>query len=107
VEQARAFAIHFESQPSLPPELAKLHGVVKRTIAESAVWSAMHAFERGDLGGCDAFLTFALTLSPPIESWPVCQRLRWKRRMGPAVWRLIAPIADRARRWSDPERSAP
>jgi hypothetical protein len=104
VEQARAFAIHFENQAPLPPELIALHAVAKRTIAESAVWSATHAFERGDESACEAFLGFALTISPAIESWPACQRLRWKRRVGPSVWRLISPLADRARRWSRPDR---
>lgn len=102
VEQARAFAIHFESQAPLPPDLIALHDVAKRTIAEAAVWSAAHAFERGDDSSCEAYLGFALSTSPAIESWDAYQRLRWKRCVGPSVWRLIAPLADRARRWSRP-----
>jgi hypothetical protein len=82
--------------------------VVRRTIAEAAVWSAAHAFDRGETVVADAFLGFALATSPGIEAWPACRRLQWKRRVGPTAWRLISPIAERARRLAQPpgERSS-
>ena len=97
-EQKRAFDIHFERQAPLPPGLAALQGVVHRTIAESAFWSAAQAFERGDSSTCDEFLEFASTTSPGIASGRAWRRFQWKRRLGPAAWRLIAPLAARARR---------
>ena len=107
LEQVRAFDIHFDRQP-LPADLAALRAVVRRTIAEAAVWSAAHAFDREEIEVCDAFLDFAVTTSPGIEWWPACWRLRWKRRVGPAAWRMISPIAERARRLTQPagERSS-
>ncbi|MFA5911153.1 MAG: glycosyltransferase family 2 protein [Vicinamibacterales bacterium] len=97
-EQRRAFEIHFRRQEPLTPELATLQTVVNRTIAEAAVWNAGHVFDRGDANGCEAFLTLASATSPGIESWDAWRRLQWKRRLGPAACRLIAPIAARARR---------
>lgn len=97
-EQKRAFDIHFDRQVPLPPELAALQGVAHRTIAESAFWSATLAFERGDSSTCDGFLEFASTTSPGIASWGAWRKFQWKRRLGPAAWRLIGPLAARARR---------
>ena len=107
LEQVRAFDIHFDRRP-LPADLAALRAVVRRTIAEAAVWSAAHAFDRGETVVADAFLGFALATSPGIESWPACRRLQWKRRVGPTAWRLLSPIAERARRLAQPpgERSS-
>lgn len=97
-EQKRAFDIHFDSQAPLLPEFTALQAVVHRTIAESAFWSAAQAFERGDASTCDEFLEFAAKTSSEIESWDAWRRFQWKRRLGPAAWRLIAPLAARARR---------
>lgn len=97
-EQVRAFDIHFDGQAPLSPEVAALQAVVHRTIAESAFWNATLAFERGDASTCDEFLEFASATSPGIESWVAWRRFQWKRRLGPAAWRLLAPLAARARR---------
>lgn len=105
-EQRRAFDIHFQRQAPLTPDRAELQAVVKRTIAESAVWSAAHVFDRGDSRGCEAFLAMASATSPGIESWDAWRRLQWKRRLGPAACRLIAPIAARARRLAGRPASA-
>lgn len=101
-EQKRAFDLHFQRQAPLPPEIAALRPVVHRTIAESAFWNAVQAFERGDSSTCAAFLGFASRTSPGIESWDAWRRLQWKQRIGPAACRLIEPLAARARRLALP-----
>ena len=97
VEQKRAFDIHFEGAP-LSPEVVSLQDVVHHTIAESAFWSAAQAFDRGDAATCDEFLAFAAATSAGIQSWGAWRRFQWKRRLGPAAWQVIAPLAARARR---------
>jgi glycosyltransferase involved in cell wall biosynthesis len=91
-QQRKAFAAHFEQFRDSRPDIRPLEAVAWRTIAESAVWSASHAFDAGDEEACESFLTFASALSPGIEVWRPWRRLRWKRRLGSAVWRRLAPI---------------
>lgn len=96
-EQVRAFDIHFDRR-GLPPHLAPLRAVARRSIAEAAVWSASRAFEADDFEACDEFLAFATQASPGIEAWRPFRRVQWKRRLGPAAWRLVLPIIGGARR---------
>jgi glycosyltransferase involved in cell wall biosynthesis len=91
-QQRRAFAAHFDRYRDSHPEIRPLEAVVWRTIAESAFWSASHAFDAGETATCESFLSFAAALSPGIETWRPWRRLRWKRRIGSAVWRRLAPI---------------
>ena len=105
-EQVRAFDIHF-NRP-MATDLAPLRAVARRTIAEAAVWSAAHAFDRGDLAVCDGFLGFALETAPGINAWGPCRRVQWKRRVGRSAWRMISPLLEGARRITqqDGERSS-
>jgi glycosyltransferase involved in cell wall biosynthesis len=91
-QQRNAFAAHFEQFRDSRPGIRPLEAVVWRTIAESAVWSASHAFDGGETESCARFLSFAATLSPDIETWRPWRRLQWKRRIGAALWRRLAPI---------------
>jgi glycosyltransferase involved in cell wall biosynthesis len=91
-QQRKAFAAHFEQFRDTRPDIRPLEAIVWRTIAESAVWSASHAFDAGETETCEQFLAFAASLSPDIETWRPWRRLQWKRRIGAAIWRRLAPI---------------
>ncbi len=96
-EQVRAFDIHFDSR-SIGADLAPLRAVARRTIAEAAVWSAAHAFDRGELAVCGSFLRFAIETSTDVRWWPPYRRVQLKRRVGPSAWRVISPLLAGARR---------
>jgi glycosyltransferase involved in cell wall biosynthesis len=96
-QQKKAFDAHFERYRLGRLEIVRLEPVVNRTIAESAVWSAAHAFDAGDVHACESFLSFASAICPDITSWHAWRRLTWKRRIGPSLWRPLARIASRAR----------
>jgi glycosyltransferase involved in cell wall biosynthesis len=91
-QQRKAFATHFDQFRDRCPEIRPLEAIASRTIAESAVWNASHAFDAGHRDNCDSFLALAASLDPAIESWGPWRRLQWKRRIGTAVWRRLAPI---------------
>jgi glycosyltransferase involved in cell wall biosynthesis len=98
-EQKRAFDVHFREYEGVRPEIAALEPVLDRSIAESAFWSATRAFEdSGDERACDAYLAFAAKLCPAIEQAKAWRRFQWKRRVGVAIWRRLAPLAAGARR---------
>jgi len=94
--QKRAFDIHFDAYRGVRREIAALEPVLNRTIAESAFWGGARAFDDGDSTACDEFLALASAAWPQIESWAPWRRLRWKRRLGRAVYRWIEPIANTA-----------
>jgi glycosyltransferase involved in cell wall biosynthesis len=96
-QQHKAFAAHFEQFRDSRPDIRPLEPIARRTIAESAVWSASHAFDDGETDACERFLSFAAALSPGIDTWRPWRRLQWKRRIGSAVWRRLAPIRVLAR----------
>jgi glycosyltransferase involved in cell wall biosynthesis len=92
-EQKKAFDVHFEAYRRERPEIAALEPVLDRTIAEAAVWSGGRAFDAGDGGACDEFLSFASRICPDVESSLAWRRLRVKRWIGPTAWRRLEPVA--------------
>jgi hypothetical protein len=96
-EQRRAFDTHFADQQWLQPESSTFFRVLHRTLAEAAFWYAAQAFADGDEAECEAGLAFAMRVSPGIETSAAWRRLRWKRTIGPAAWRLLEPLAVGAR----------
>jgi glycosyltransferase involved in cell wall biosynthesis len=106
-QQKKAFDAHFARYAAARPEIAPLHAVVNRTIAEAAVWSGAHAFDAGQRDACDRFLRFAAETCPGIETWNVWRRLQWKRLVPAAIWRRLAPLASRSRESTNPEPRTP
>jgi glycosyltransferase involved in cell wall biosynthesis len=96
-EQQKAFDAHFERYRDSRPAIAELERIARRTIAEKAMWSAAHAFDAGDSAACEAFLAFAARTCADVESSRPWRRLRWKRRIGSALWRRLAPIRSLAK----------
>jgi glycosyltransferase involved in cell wall biosynthesis len=96
-EQQRAFEIHFTEYRDARPEIAAASPVLGRTLAESAFWSGVRAFEAGNETLCDEFLAYALEMDQRIGTSRSWWRLQWKRRAGRAASRLIAPLANRLR----------
>jgi glycosyltransferase involved in cell wall biosynthesis len=92
-EQRRAFEIHFDGVRAERPEVDAAAPVVCRTIAESAFWSAVRAFEAEQDDLCAAFLAFAVETDSTITANPAWRRLRWKRRAGRAALRWLTPLA--------------
>jgi glycosyltransferase involved in cell wall biosynthesis len=92
-EQRRAFEIHFADVRPDHPDVDKVVPVVARTIAESAFWSAVRAFEGEQDRLCETFLAFAAETDPGMTSLPAWRRLRWKRRAGRAALRWLTPLA--------------
>jgi glycosyltransferase involved in cell wall biosynthesis len=92
-EQRRAFEIHFAGVRAERPEAAQAAPIVAKTIAESALWSAVRAFDAEHDDDCDAFLAFASETDAAITAHPGWRRLRWKRRAGRAALRWLTPLA--------------
>jgi glycosyltransferase involved in cell wall biosynthesis len=95
--QVAAFDAHFREQWWLQPEIARMRNVLHRTIAEAAFWQGSQAFAMEEAEESDAFMAFAARLWPDIDRWGPWRRFRWKRRLGPSAWRVIEPVAERAR----------
>jgi glycosyltransferase involved in cell wall biosynthesis len=96
-QQRQAFAAHFARYRDSRPAVAPLEAIVQRTIAEAAMWSAARAFDAGETAVCETFLAFASDTCPEVEASQPWRRLRWKRRLGSALWRRLAPIRSIAR----------
>jgi glycosyltransferase involved in cell wall biosynthesis len=96
-EQKHAFDIHFAGYRGRRPEIAASAPTLDRTIAESAFWAGVRAFEAGDEALCDDFLAFANETNPDIRSSRSWSRFQWKRVAGRAAARLIGPLANRIR----------
>jgi glycosyltransferase involved in cell wall biosynthesis len=92
-----AFTVLFQEHGSRIDNAERLQGVMTRSLAEEAFWVAYHAFNKGDVGTCRAYLRFAGATYPPIRSWAVWARLRWKRLLGPRLWSWVRPVVDRFR----------
>jgi glycosyltransferase involved in cell wall biosynthesis len=92
-EQRRAFEIHFADVRRDRLEILTAAPIVARTIAESAFWSAVRAFEAEQDEHCEAFLAFAVETDPGITKQPAWRRLRWKRRAGRSALRWLTPLA--------------
>jgi hypothetical protein len=96
-QQRQAFAAHFARYRDSRPAVAPLEAIVQRTIAEAAMWSAARAFDAGETAVCETFLAFASETCPEVKASQPWRRLRWKRRLGSALWRRLAPIRSIAR----------
>lgn len=96
-EQQRAFEIHFDQYRRERPEIASASPVLRRTLAESAFWSGVRAFEAGNETLCDEFLAYALEMDGRIRASRSWWRFHWKRRAGRVASRVIGPLADRLR----------
>jgi glycosyltransferase involved in cell wall biosynthesis len=92
-EQKRAFDIHFADYGKIRPEIATATPVLQRTLAESAFWSGVRAFEEGNETLCNDFLSYAVQMDREIESSRSWRRFQWKRRVGRAAIRLMGPLA--------------
>jgi glycosyltransferase involved in cell wall biosynthesis len=96
-EQRRAFDIHFDEYRGSRPEIAAASPVLARTLADSAFWSGVRAFEAGHETLCDEFHAYAIEMDARIRSSRSWWRFQLKRRAGRAAARLIGPLANRQR----------
>jgi glycosyltransferase involved in cell wall biosynthesis len=96
-EQQRAFEIHFNEYRDSRPEIAAASPILGRTLADSAFWSGVRAFEAGHETLCDDFLSYAIEMDQAVQSSRSWWRFQWKRRAGGAASRLIGPLANRLR----------
>jgi hypothetical protein len=76
---------------------AELLGRARVALAGQAFWGAHRMFERGDLDLTSALLDLAVELDPAWPSRPAWRRFGWKRRLGPRVWHMLAPLAKHVR----------
>ncbi len=81
----------------LIPGCDELHQMAIRNLAGEAFWAASAAFDGADVTRCNAILDFVGNVCPEFRSRPEWSRMRWKRRMGPLVWRVLRPLLDRLR----------
>jgi GT2 family glycosyltransferase len=92
-EQRKAFRTHFQQYAAQQPDVAHLESVMNRTIAESAFWTGVRAFETGNLPESAACLESSRNIWPQIASSRPWRRFQWKRRVAPAmVWRQLARL---------------
>jgi hypothetical protein len=76
---------------------AELLGRAHVALSGHAFWGAHRMFERGDLDLTGALLDLAVELDPAWPSRSAWRRFGWKRRLGPRVWQMLAPLAKRVR----------
>jgi glycosyltransferase involved in cell wall biosynthesis len=91
-QHVAAFDSFFADPQCTSPAHERLKVVVRKTLGEQAFWRATQAFERSDAVTCDRFLDLATTLAPAIRRTRSWSRLRWKRRLGPRIWRRVQPL---------------
>jgi glycosyltransferase involved in cell wall biosynthesis len=101
-QREAAFAAFFRGQGAAIPRAASLWRQAQAALAESAFWTASHAFDRGDAAACRELLNVAVTLNPELPGGRSWRRLAWKRRMGPRLWRCVRPLVERRRAESAP-----
>jgi glycosyltransferase involved in cell wall biosynthesis len=93
-----AFEVFFAEYGDLVPGRERLMNLVTRFLAETALWTACHAFDRGDTRICQECLDFALQIYPSISSWSSWSNMRWKQLVGTRIWSLMRPLVDRLAR---------
>jgi hypothetical protein len=87
-----AFDSFFADPQCAAPANARLQALARKTLGEQAFWRATRAFERGDEPTCDRFLEIASSLAPALRQTRSWSRLRWKRKLGAALWRYVQPL---------------
>lgn len=93
LEQRRtAFRSLFQHHGHLLPNAEPLKAAALRGVAERACWEASKAFNRNDVADCKCCLSFAQETYPPITTWSIFRRLRWKVAIGLRIWGFIRPV---------------
>jgi glycosyltransferase involved in cell wall biosynthesis len=95
-----AFETLFQNHGRHIPDAGRLRDQAARSLAEEAFWAASKAFDAGDVSLCQQCLNYAVRLDPGLRTWRPWSRLRWKRRIGTRVWRVVRPVLNRLRRTS-------
>jgi glycosyltransferase involved in cell wall biosynthesis len=68
-----------------------------RRFGQEAFWLGSLAFDAGDDESCRRCLDFAVEFDPAIQKSQAWRRLKMKRAIGPALWKLLRPVYDRLR----------
>jgi hypothetical protein len=98
-----AFESFFRDAGAVIADGEKLQSTVRHALAEQAFWSASTAFDQKEMGAYRELLNYARDLDPTLPGRREWARLRWKRRLGPCLWRVLRPLVDRLRgRHADP-----
>ena len=71
-----------------------LRALAHERLAIDALWSASHAFDRGDASASGELRAFAARLQPDLMRSAAWSRLTWKRRMGVRAWAAVRPLVD-------------
>jgi hypothetical protein len=98
VRQRRsAFEVFFAGRGARLPGRERLERRARGNLALEAFWAANEAFETVELSRSEELIAFALETDPGLRSRPEWSRYRWKRRIGPRVWKAVSPLLDRLR----------
>ena len=92
-----AFAAFFDDCDARLADAQRLRRQAWQALAECAFWAASQAFDQRNVAACHELLEYARLLDPELASRRIWTRFRWKQRMGPKVWSLFRPLADRFR----------
>ena len=76
-------------------------------MAEQQREAGRERIDLNDKAACERYLNYALQLSPKMRSERMWSRLKWKRRLGPRVWGLLAPLVERFRGKASASRPQP
>jgi glycosyltransferase involved in cell wall biosynthesis len=87
-----AFDALFTDQLPAGPERTRLRKLVSDGIAGRALAEAYRLFESAECDDCLGLLSLALTCSPDARHSKLYTRLKWKLRVGPALWSLFRQL---------------
>jgi hypothetical protein len=96
-QRQAAFQVLFREFGPQLRDADRLRHLAACRVAGDAFWSASQAFDNGHQKACRDLLRFAVEIDPEIRRRPEWGRLRWKRCLGPRVWRVLRPLVDRLR----------
>jgi hypothetical protein len=77
--------------------IAENRTLLRRQLAEAALWTASRAFDAGDTGVADEAAEYAQELDPEMSRSSTYRRFRLKRAAGAAVWGVVQPWLERQR----------
>jgi hypothetical protein len=91
-QRKAAFDVWFQNGGGRIAGADDLRRQADRSLAAEAFWAASAAFDQRHVGICNELLDLALSLDPELRARPHWARLRWKRRLGPTIWRALRPL---------------
>jgi GT2 family glycosyltransferase len=97
-QRRMALETFFENSASVLPDVGRLRSRLRRELARYTVSRASSAFNSGDMEISAQLSDFAVDICPRIMMTLPWVRLACKRALGPELWHIVQPLADRRRR---------